>query len=250
MDPSSSKGDRHADDLAITTTNHSTSKTQSQQVEELSPASIEAQDRAFLDHDFERPIYRVYKRRFFGLVQLTLLNIIVSWGWLSFAANSTTSADFFQVPITSVNWLGTAFLLAFVAAAPATIYVLDRYGTKTAILVASVLVCIGNWIRYAGCRADQHRYGVVMFGQILIGLSQPFVLALPPRYSEQWFTASGRIAATALPSLANPLGGALAQLIDPFLASEIQSHSVDFSDCEEYKQGQTKWIEIRCGRFY
>jgi len=55
-----------------------------------------------------------------------------------------------------------------------------------------------------------------MFGQILTGLAQPFVLSAPTRYSDLWFTGNGRVAATALMSLANPFGGALGQLIDPF----------------------------------
>jgi FLVCR family MFS transporter 7 len=59
-----------------------------------------------------------------------------------------------------------------------------------------------------------------MFGQILIGIAQPFVLAAPTRYSDMWFTNRGRVAATAVMSLANPLGGALAQLIGPFWTSK------------------------------
>jgi FLVCR family MFS transporter 7 len=57
-----------------------------------------------------------------------------------------------------------------------------------------------------------------MFGQILSGFAQPFVLAAPTRYSDLWFTDRGRVTATAVMSLANPFGGALAQLIDPFWA--------------------------------
>jgi len=77
-------------------------------------------------------------------------------------------------------------------------------------------------------------FSVVMVGQILTGLAQPFVLAAPTRYSDMWFTEGGRIGATALASLANPFGAAvsndtgrgyetmanktqLASLINPFL---------------------------------
>lgn len=59
-----------------------------------------------------------------------------------------------------------------------------------------------------------------MTGQILIGLAQPFVLSAPTRYSELWFSPNARVSATALASLANPFGGALGQLICPFLASK------------------------------
>lgn len=82
-------------------------------------------------------------------------------------------------------------------------------GPKPAIIIASLLILAGNWIRYAGARASSGVYGVVMFGQILIGLAQPFVLAAPTRYSALWFSDKGRVSATAVASLANPLGAAV-----------------------------------------
>ncbi|KAH7135916.1 major facilitator superfamily domain-containing protein [Dendryphion nanum] len=162
--------------------------------------------------------FRVYKRRWFGLAQLVLLNIVVSWDWLTFAPVSTTSAEYFRVSETAINWLSTAFLFSFIAISPVVIWTLN-HGPKQSIIWSSILLLLGNWIRYAGTKASGGIYGVVMFGQILTGLSQPFVLAAPTRYSDLWFTESGRISATAVASLANPLGGALAQLINPLLGS-------------------------------
>lgn len=89
------------------------------------------------------------------------------------------------------------------------IWTLNKGGPKAAIIAASVLVLLGNWIRYAGTRANSGRFGIVMFGQIIIGLAQPFVLSAPTRYSNLWFTDNGRVTATALASLANPFGGAV-----------------------------------------
>ena len=59
-----------------------------------------------------------------------------------------------------------------------------------------------------------------MAGEIVIGFAQPFILAAPTRYSDLWFTNRGRVAATALTSLANPFGAALGQLVTPFWVSE------------------------------
>ncbi|KAG9188945.1 hypothetical protein G6011_05813 [Alternaria panax] len=158
--------------------------------------------------------YKVYKRRWIGLAQLVLLNIVVSWDWLTFAPISTTSSTYFHVPESTINWLSTAFLFAFAVSTPLTIYLLHR-GPKPSIIAASILLLVGNWIRYAGTKTNV--FAVVMVGQILTGLAQPFVLAAPTRYSDMWFTESGRVGATALASLANPFGAALASLINPFL---------------------------------
>jgi FLVCR family MFS transporter 7 len=170
--------------------------------------------------------YKVYKRRWLGLAQLVLLNIVVSWDvssrhlqdnnkcdadksqWLTFAPVSTSAATYFNVSETAINWLSTAFLFSFSVAAPLVIWTLHR-SPKESILWASGLLLAGNWIRYAGTRANGGIFGIVMFGQILTGLAQPFVLAAPTRYSDMWFTERGRVGATALASLANPFGGAV-----------------------------------------
>jgi FLVCR family MFS transporter 7 len=103
---------------------------------------------------------------------------------------------------------------------PLVIYTLHRGGPKPSIVTAAVLVLLGNWIRYGATKAGPNgNFGGVMFGQILVGFAQPFVLSAPTRYSDLWFTNRGRVAATAIMSLANPFGGALAQLIDPFWAN-------------------------------
>lgn len=115
-----------------------------------------------------------------------------------------------------INWLSTAFLFSFVFITPAVIYVL-HFGPRPAIMTSAALILAGNWIRFAGAHSgDGGIFGVVMFGQILTGLAQPFVLSAPTRYSDLWFTNRGRVTATAVVSLANPFGAALGQLIIPF----------------------------------
>lgn len=134
---------------------------------------------------------------------------------MTFSPVPSSAARFFSTSESAINWLSTAFLFSFVVATPLVIYVL-HWGPRPSIIAASVLLLLGNWIRYGGVRALTPNFGVVMFGQILTGLAQPFVLAAPTRYSDLWFTNQGRVAATALMSLANPFGAALGQLIVPF----------------------------------
>ncbi|KAI9888592.1 MAG: hypothetical protein M1814_006639 [Vezdaea aestivalis] len=164
--------------------------------------------------------YKVYKRRWFGLAQLVLLNAVVSWDWLSFAAVSAASAAFFGVTESATTWLSTLFMFAFLLSSPCAVYLLNRGGPKSSIVAASCLLLVGNWIRYGSVTGGANRFGGVIVGQILTGFAQPFVLAAPTRYSDLWFTADGRIPATAVASLANPFGGALGQLINPFWVSK------------------------------
>ncbi|KAF4458259.1 hypothetical protein FALBO_15012 [Fusarium albosuccineum] len=164
--------------------------------------------------------YRTYKRRWFGLMQLTLMNIIVSWDWMTFAPVASDAATYYDVPESTINWISTAFFLAFVAVFPISIAILHR-GPKLAFMTAAVLILIGNWIRYAGStKSSGGNIAHAMAGEIVIGFAQPFILAAPTRYSDLWFTNRGRVAATALTSLANPFGAALGQLITPLMVSK------------------------------
>jgi FLVCR family MFS transporter 7 len=119
---------------------------------------------------------------------------------------SKTSAQFFKVSENEINWASIGFLFAFVVASPLTVFTLHK-GPKPAILAASLLILFGNWLRYCGAKVGQ--FAVVMTGQVLIGLAQPFVLSAPTKFSDMWFSEKGRTSATALASLANPLGGAV-----------------------------------------
>ncbi|KAJ5183678.1 hypothetical protein N7492_001294 [Penicillium capsulatum] len=161
-----------------------------------------------------QPSFKVYKRRFWGLAQLVLLNIVVSWDWLTFSSISTTAAQYFDVSESAINWMSTGYLFAFCVASPFVIWVLNKGGPQPAIIVTAMLLLVGNWLRYAGAKANGGIFGLVMFGQILIGLAQPFCLCAPTRYSDLWFSDRGRTSATAVASLANPLGAALGQLVD------------------------------------
>lgn len=162
--------------------------------------------------------FRVYKRRFFGLGQLILLNIVVSWDWIALAPVSATAAVYFNTTESIINWLSTAFLFSFVVATPFTFWTLSKHGPKTSIVISSCLLLAGNWIKYAGARSNV--FAIVMLGQLLMGLAQPFVLAAPTTYSDLWFSPEGRTTATAVASLANPFGAALGQLISPFWVSQ------------------------------
>lgn len=145
--------------------------------------------------------------------------------WLTFAPVADFSSQYYGVSKSAINWVSTAFFLAFVAIFPITIAILHR-GPKLAFMIAAVLVIIGNWIRYGGSTSSSGgHFGAIMAGEILIGFAQPFILAAPTRYSDLWFTNRGRVAATAVTSLANPLGGALGQLINPLWVKQASDVS-------------------------
>ena len=79
---------------------------------------------------------------------------------------------------------------------------------------------MGAWFKYGGARTASPSFPLVMVGQIITGAGQPFFLNVPTHYSDKWFSATSRVSATALMSLANAIGAAVGQLVNPFLATK------------------------------
>ncbi|KAK9380909.1 major facilitator superfamily domain-containing protein [Kockiozyma suomiensis] len=176
----------------------------------------------------QAPVYRSYKRRWYGLVALMLLNIVASWAWLTFAPISSNVADFYNLNSESpVNWLSTVILFTYPIGSVPCAYTLHRRGVKAAMAVSAILLIVGSWIRVAGvkCNDGKGSFGVLMFGQIIIGLGQPFSLNAPSYYTDMWFTSKSRVSANALASLSNPLGGAIGQLVSPAFVTETSQFS-------------------------
>lgn len=166
----------------------------------------------------QQPKYKSYKRRWIGILGLSLFNILTSWGWLSFSAISSQTAELFGLSSEApVNWLSTVILFSYIVASPIVSYVLHRWNVKVAMFICALLCITGNWLRYAGTVTQ--KFGLVMFGQILIGFAQPFALNSPTYYTDLWFTSKSRVSANAIASISNPFGGAIAQLVGPAIVS-------------------------------
>ena len=172
--------------------------------------------------------YKVFKRRYIGLVTLSLLNVICSWGWLSFAAISTETTTLFGFSSESpINWLSTTTLFAYIAMSPAVSYTLSRSNSvRPALFICGSLVTIGNWLRYIGTLKEI--FPLLMVGQIFIGLAQPFALGSVGYFTDMWFTSSSRVTANSIASISNPLGGAIGQLVGPLMVGSDLSKIKDF----------------------
>ena len=165
------------------------------------------------------PQYRLYKRRFFGLLELTLLNLAIGWGSMAPSVVSTTAKEWYGITYPELNNLNIASLLVFLVGAPFSVWILNKRGPKVSILIACVLTVIGNWIVYAVTRT--HSFPANIAGSIISALASPFVLAAPTRYSRLWFGDRGRTFATAAPSLAYPLGVGIGATSGPDMVKPV-----------------------------
>ncbi|KDQ15326.1 hypothetical protein BOTBODRAFT_108891 [Botryobasidium botryosum FD-172 SS1] len=162
--------------------------------------------------------FRLYKRRWVGVVALFVLNVAAGCNWLWFGAIANDVASTFDISLTKVNWLSNVVNLMYLPVSCVVPVVSARFGLRTSCIFGSVVLFIACWLRYAATAhslSPSGAYAVLMVAQLLAGLGQPWFQVLGPKYSEAWFDLGGRTTATAIIAIANPVGGAIGQVLSP-----------------------------------
>ncbi|KAK7035498.1 hypothetical protein VNI00_011791 [Paramarasmius palmivorus] len=170
--------------------------------------------------------YRLYKRRFVGLIGIIALNIVggMSWPWFGPIANDMASE--FDISLDKVNWLGNIMSCVYIPSALLIPYMIPRYGIRRVCDLGAICLILAAWIRYAGTPrtlSSESAYALLMIGQTFAAIAQPLYQVLAPIYSEKWFDLRGRTTATMICSVANPVGGAIGQLLSPMVGDTRQS---------------------------
>ncbi|KAJ7116582.1 major facilitator superfamily domain-containing protein [Mycena epipterygia] len=178
------------------------------------------------DSEIDAPQYRLYRQRFLGLAGFILLNIVSGWprSWFGPIANQTASE--LGYTLDRINWLGNTMTVVCMPVVLLIPTLATRFGLRKSCFIASGCLLAASWIRYAGTirsLSSNQSYALVILGQLFSALSQPVFLVLAPKYSETWFDLRGRTAATMVITVANPVGGAIGQVISSRFASVRQS---------------------------
>ncbi|PIL26139.1 MFS general substrate transporter [Ganoderma sinense ZZ0214-1] len=170
--------------------------------------------------------YRLYKRRWIGLVALVILNIVsgMTLVWFGPIANAVVPELGFTLD--QINWFGNIANVVYLPSAFVMPYLYRRLGVRKACFIAGSLFVVSAWVRFAGTvhgLSVQGSYALIMVGQLLAAMAMPILQVVVPSYSERWFNLKSRTTATMIMSLANPVGNALGQLISPLVSTTRDS---------------------------
>ena len=146
--------------------------------------------------------------------------------WVTFSPVADFSSSYFDVNLTAINCLGLAFLALYLPGSILAASVANGCGLRAAITAGSVLTCVGAAIRFGGVAIvslgkapPRTGFAVVLIGQSLAALGQPFFTNTPARLAGEWFGLKTRDIATAIGALFNPLGNAVGQILPSVLVS-------------------------------
>ncbi|XP_029458607.1 solute carrier family 49 member A3 [Rhinatrema bivittatum] len=168
--------------------------------------------------------YKTYRRRWYLLGVICLLNCSNAMLWLSFAPVADETANYFQSSLVQVNWLSLVYLVISVPFGLVTTWILDTTGLKFSVIFSSWLNMIGSIIRFLSTVrfVDQgsQSYVCLLIGQCFCAAAQPLVLFSPTKLAALWFPEHQRATANMISSMSNPLGILIANLLSPFLVYE------------------------------
>ncbi|KAL4641598.1 major facilitator superfamily domain-containing protein 7 isoform X1 [Arapaima gigas] len=166
------------------------------------------------------PRFQAFRRRWFVLVVLCLLNCSNAMSWLSFAPVADQTAEYLQISLDQVNWFSMVYMVVAIPLSLVTTWMLDTWGLRVSLVLGSWLNMVGSVLRYVGVLkvlpAAVWGFPVLMFGQTLCALAQPLVIFSPTKLAALWFPAHQRATANTFASMSNPLGLLFANILSPF----------------------------------
>lgn len=167
--------------------------------------------------------YKVYKRRWFALLVLCLLNCSNAMVWLTFAPVADQSSQYLHVGLQEVNWLSLVFMVVSIPVSFVTTWMLDTLGLRITLILGSWLNMLGAVLRFCGTLLGRsYLFPVVMLGQTLGALAQPLIIFTPTKQVALWFPDHQRATANTIATMSNPLGILLANIISPVIVKTSQ----------------------------
>ncbi|KAI8981419.1 major facilitator superfamily domain-containing protein [Pilobolus umbonatus] len=152
------------------------------------------------------------------LIFVILLNMSINLRWLTFSPVANLSSEYLNVSKSAITWLANCATVIFFALSFCTGWIFERYGIKTCFLLAAATNITGAWIRYFGTFAPLHqKYAIVMFGQCIASLAEPFIMNIGTHFAAIWFATHHRVTANTLQAI--PLGMIVATLSMPKLVT-------------------------------
>ncbi|XP_073676727.1 solute carrier family 49 member A3 [Garra rufa] len=164
--------------------------------------------------------FKVYKRRWFILFVLCLLNGSNAMAWLTFAPVADQTAQYLGVSLNLVNWLSLVYVVVAIFFSLVTTWVLDTLGLRFSLIMGSWLNMLGAILRVIGMLnsiPERAMFPIVMGGQTLCALAQPLVIFAPTKLAALWFPDHQRATANMMASMANTVGLLLANIFSPMI---------------------------------
>src|SRR5512142_475681 len=158
--------------------------------------------------------FKVYGYRWVVLLTYMAVIAVNQLLWITFAAVTTQSMQFYGVSDLAIGLLSLSFMVVYILVSFPASWVIDKYGLRAGGGLGAILTGAFGLMR--GLVAGH--YAWVLVAQIGIAIGQPFVLNAITTVAARWFPMKERATASGLGSLAIYLGILAGLALTPYLA--------------------------------
>jgi predicted MFS family arabinose efflux permease len=149
--------------------------------------------------------YRVYRIRWIQLFVYFLATFANAIHNMTFAPIESETSAFFGITTIQVNILAIVFQFLFAIGTILSIWLYRLLSLRTGIIIGSILN-LGAFIRLFSLISPTNGYPALVIGQIFPAIATAFFLNITALFAARWFPPKQRDIATAIGSMANPLG--------------------------------------------
>ena len=166
---------------------------------------------------------KVSPYRYVILAVFMLVTIAVQIQWLTHAPIARAASVYYEgqfnpLSIINIDFLSMSYMLIFLIFCIPASYIIDTYGIRVGVSIGSILMGIAGLVK--GIYGDN--FTIVLISQIVLAISQPFIINGVTALSVRWFPLKERGLAAGLASLAQYVGIILAMAITPiFVVTKV-----------------------------
>ena len=180
-----------------------------------------------MDEEKKSVQLKVFKRRWFMLGVICLANLSNAINWICFSSIADHVATYYAISFDRVNWLSLVYMVVSIVFGLASCLLIDLLGIRESIYLGVLFNFVGSLVRIFSLDIWQpDRYFVVLLvGQLLCSLSQPFFMFVTTKFATSWFAENQRGLANTVALGSNVLGTLIGALVSPMLVTKAPEKS-------------------------
>ena len=161
---------------------------------------------------------KLSKYRWVVLSALMMITLMVQVQWLTHAPIARAADVFYKGRFRpgsffNIDFLASSYMIIYLVASIPASFIIDTYGIVKGIRTGIILAVAGSVLK----AVSGNSFNMVLSGQLILAVSQPFVINASTAVAARWFPVSERAIATGLATLAQYLGIMIAMLVTPLL---------------------------------
>ena len=161
---------------------------------------------------------KLYKYRWIVLSALMFITMMAQVQWLTHAPIARAAEVYYHgrfnpLSFFNIDFLASSYMIFYLIMCIPASYFIDRYGIVKGVGLGAILMAAGGAIKgFSG-----NSFTLVLTGQVLFAIAQPFVINAPTAVAARWFPVKERAIATGMATLAQYIGILIAMVVTPML---------------------------------